>query len=51
MELSKQRSEALERAERAEQSSFEALAEMSRVERERDAARKELHDLRETKPQ
>jgi len=51
--LSAQRSLALERASRAELSSFEALAETSRVARERDAARariaeleRELHALR-----
>ena len=46
MELSKQRSDALERAERAEHSSFEALADMARVGRERDAANAELEKLR-----
>jgi hypothetical protein len=47
MELSKQRGDALERAERAEHSSFEALAEMAKVERERDAAGKEIAILRQ----
>ena len=46
MALSKQRSDALDRADRAERSSFEALAEMARVGRERDAAIKENEDLR-----
>ncbi len=51
--MSAQRSLALERASRAELSSFEALAETTRVARERDAARariaeleRELHALR-----
>jgi hypothetical protein len=51
--MSAQRSLALERASRAEMSSFEALAETTRVARERDAARariaeleRELHALR-----
>ena len=51
--LSAQRGLALERASRAELSSFEALAETARVARERDAARariaeleRELHALR-----
>lgn len=47
LELSRQRGEALERADRAEHSSFEALAEMARVERERDAALEELASLRQ----
>lgn len=38
-QLSAQRAAALERAERAERSSFEALAETARVGRERDEAR------------
>lgn len=52
-QLAAQRSAALERAGRAELSSFEALAETTRVARERDAARariaeleRELHELR-----
>lgn len=47
MELSKQRSDALDRADRAERSSFESLAEMSRVGRERDAAIKQLKVLQQ----
>jgi hypothetical protein len=46
MELSKQRSDALDRADRAERSSFEALAEMARVGRERDEAMKKLEVLK-----
>lgn len=46
MALSKQRSDALERADRAERSSFEALAEMAQVGRERDAARREVEEMR-----
>lgn len=46
MALSKQRSDALERADRAERSSFEALADMARVGRERDEANKEIEILR-----
>jgi hypothetical protein len=52
--MSAQRSLALERASRAEQASFEALAETARVARERDAAHariaeleRELHALRQ----
>jgi hypothetical protein len=45
-ELSAQRSAALERAERAEGSAFEALAETARVGRERDEARAEIARLR-----
>ncbi len=52
--LAEQRGAALERASRAELSSFEALAETTRVARERDAARAriaeleiELHKLRQ----
>lgn len=44
--LSEQRSEALERAERAEHSAFEALAEAARVERERDRALTEVAQLK-----
>lgn len=47
MELSKQRGDALERAERAERSSFEALAEMAEVGRERDMAMKDVELLRQ----
>lgn len=47
-ELSQQRSAALERAERAERSAFEALAETARVGRERDQARVELARLKQT---
>ena len=43
--LSEQRIAALERAERAERSSFEALAETARVARERDAARVRIAEL------
>ena len=43
--LSEQRSAALGRAERAEQSSFEALAEMARIARERDAALAQAAEL------
>ena len=42
LELSKQRYEALDRADRAERSSFEALAEMVTVGRERDKLREKL---------
>ena len=44
--LSQQRSEALERAERAEHSAFEALAETAKVARERDQALAEAARLR-----
>ncbi len=44
-DLSEQRSAALERAERAERSAFEALAETSRVARDRDQARAEVKRL------
>ncbi len=47
MELSKQRSDALDRADRAERSSFESLAEMARVGRERDEAMKRLEVLQQ----
>lgn len=43
--LAAQRSAALERASRAELSSFEALAETTRVARERDAARARIAEL------
>ena len=43
--LAAQRSAALERAARAELSSFEALAETTRVARERDAARARIAEL------
>ena len=43
--LSEQRIAALERAARAERSSFEALAETARVARERDAARVRVAEL------
>ncbi len=46
--LSQQRGEALERAERAEHSAFEALAETARVARERDQARAEVARLLQT---
>jgi chromosome segregation ATPase len=45
MELARQRIEALERAERAERSSFEALAETARVGRERDELVAEVERL------
>lgn len=45
MLLSAQRGAALERAQRAEQSSFEALAETARVARERDEARARITEL------
>ncbi|MGH8595307.1 MAG: hypothetical protein ACREXT_01465, partial [Gammaproteobacteria bacterium] len=45
--LSQQRGEALERAERAEHSAFEALAETARVARERDQARSDLARLQQ----
>ncbi len=41
-QLSEQRSQALARAERAEHSAFEALADTARLERERDRARADL---------
>ncbi len=44
-QLAAQRSAALERAGRAELSSFEALAETTRVARERDAARARIAEL------
>ncbi len=43
--LSEQRSAALGRAERAEQSSFDALAEMARIARERDEALARVAEL------
>jgi hypothetical protein len=43
--LSKQRHDALDRADRAERSSFEALAEMATVGRERDAMRNDIEVL------
>ena len=43
--LSAQRSAALGRAERAEQSSFDALAEMAQIARERDAALARVAEL------
>ncbi len=46
MELSRQRIEALDRAQRAEIASFEALAETAQVARERDALREELKALK-----
>jgi hypothetical protein len=45
-DLSAQRSEALERADRAERSAFEALAETTRVTRERDRLLAEVQRLR-----
>ena len=47
MDLSKQRIDALERAERAERSSFDAVAEMARIGRERDALSAGLLQLRQ----
>ena len=44
-QLAAQRSDALERASRAELSSFEALAETTRVARERDAAHARIAEL------
>jgi hypothetical protein len=46
-DLSQQRSEALTRAERAEKSAFEALAETARIGRERDQARSEVARLQQ----
>jgi hypothetical protein len=46
--LSKQRIAALERAERAEAISFEAVAETAKVGRERDEALKKLEELEKT---
>ncbi|MBI2801663.1 MAG: hypothetical protein HYX63_15555 [Gammaproteobacteria bacterium] len=46
-DLSEQRSAALERAERAERSVFEALAESAKLARERDEARAEALRLRQ----
>jgi len=46
LDLGRQRSEALERADRAEKASFEAVADMAAVERERDIVRAELEALR-----
>lgn len=45
VELATQRGQALERAQRAEQSSFEALAETARVGRERDDALVRIKEL------
>lgn len=45
VELSKQRQSLIERAERAESSAFEALAEMAEVGRERDELRAKLKQL------
>jgi len=45
-DLSTQRSEALERADRAERSAFEALAETTRIARERDRLAAEIERLR-----
>jgi hypothetical protein len=49
VELAQQRVEALARAERAERSAFDALAEMARVGAERDQALKRLREL-ESRP-
>lgn len=46
-DLSEQRSAALERAERAERSAFEALAEAARVARDRDQLKAEIERLRQ----
>jgi len=43
--LSRQRREAIDRAERAERSAFEALAETAEVGRERDALRVRVREL------
>jgi hypothetical protein len=45
MKLSAQRIAALERAERAERSSFESLGETARVARERDDTMARIHEL------
>lgn len=45
-DLSQQRSAALERADRAERSAFEALAETTRIGRERDQLKAEVERLR-----
>lgn len=45
-DLSEQRSEALERADRAERSAFEALAETTRIAHERDRLAAEVERLR-----
>ena len=47
MELSRQRIEAMDRAQRAEIASFEALAETAQVARERDELKARLKALRE----
>lgn len=46
-DLSTQRSEALERADRAERSAFEALAETARIARERDRLKAETERLQQ----
>ena len=46
-DLSTQRSEALERADRAERSAFEALAETARIVRERDRLKAETERLQQ----
>ncbi len=45
LELSRQRHELVERAERAENSAFESLAETAELGRERDELKKQLQDL------
>lgn len=45
--LSKQRIELIERAEHAEATAFEALAEMAEVGKQRDEALKKIKDLEE----
>jgi len=47
MDLSRQRIEAIDRAQRAEIASFEALAETSQVARERDELRRQLKALKQ----
>ncbi len=46
MELSRQRIEAMDRAQRAEIASFDALAETVKVARERDEAKKQVKELK-----
>ncbi|RME33007.1 MAG: hypothetical protein D6786_08885 [Gammaproteobacteria bacterium] len=45
LELSRQRREAIDRAERAERSAFEALAELAETGRQRDALKARLKEL------
>ncbi len=46
MELSRQRIEAMDRAQRAEVASFDALAETVKVARQRDEAKKQIKELK-----